>query len=297
LARITPPSPYVRFNYVSGATDDRTFVLLASGRRKHNGVTPERFYLLRINPSAASPAGRARLTALAPSDVSGANEVEEMALSPDGQALAAVLTRGIWDYLYVYYLRTGGTRIWIRQLCSDCRQTELGATNFLSPGTVDLSWAQNGKTLAFVPRAADNSLRLLTVSKPGSNVQLTSKVLPIRGVPFGGQWFVIDMTPDGKTVYVSYPAGRGRSEWMGLGRFSEVTSKFTVLNYLTTSNEGHGTGYDPGGNLATDNVLWTSYNGSKAIVMDAQPGQTAGVYSGGQYTPLRWPANVVDAAW
>jgi hypothetical protein len=61
--------------------------------------------------------------------------------------------------------------------------------------------------------------------------------------------------------------------------------------------EKHNTEYGSGDLGVADDVLWTSYNGSLAIVRDVLPGQTAGIYADGHYTPIRWPADVVDAAW
>jgi hypothetical protein len=68
------------------------------------------------------------------------------------------------------------------------------------------------------------------------------------------------------------------------------------------------------GHPRVQSLMWTSDNGSKIIVLGAQPGrkkgsftgrvfiptpagQTAGVTTGNQYTPPPWPDNVVDAAW
>jgi hypothetical protein len=46
-------------------------------------------------------------------------------------------------------------------------------------------------------------------------------------------------------------------------------------------------------------ITWSglSYNGSKFVILSVRPGNTAGMYSDGRYTPVPWPANVVDAAW
>ena len=50
--------------------------------------------------------------------------------------------------------------------------------------------------------------------------------------------------------------------------------------------------------VGPDDVLWTSYDGSKIIVANVRPGApNASIYSGGLYTPIPWPANIVGAAW
>jgi hypothetical protein len=291
LARLAPPRPYTSFIAISGATDDRTFVLLAQGRQDRNGVFPQRFFVLHVDPAAAA-ADRAQLTALPAIDISGTDVVEAMAMSPDGQSLAAILLSDSWEHLYVYNLATGQTRIWVRKLCGTCHQTELGGTDYYPPSVVTLSWTSNGKALAFVADAGPSQVRLLDLSASGDNVQPASKPFVIRGMPVR-VWSGVDMTPDGKTIFIGYPNRRGRSVWIGLMRYSVTTGKLTPINNLTLVNEGTITGYVPD----ADTVLWTSYNGSKIIVMGARPGQTAGVYSGSSYTPIPWPAYVVDAAW
>jgi hypothetical protein len=301
LATVRPPSPYTGFSQVSGATDDRTFVLLANTRPAFGTANMERFYLLRISPSAASAAGRASLTALPASFISGGNDVTTMALSPDGRALAAILTPSPPSAnslpeasLSVFYLATGSTRTWLRYVCHQhkCQQNEFGSGDPNSTLPVTLTWAQNGKSLAFTPGPAITQLRLLDLHASGDNAQANSKPFPIHGVPVAF-WNSAVMTPDTKSAFISYAGSHGQSVFGGLVWYSAKTGKLTTINMLTFTNEGHNTGYgrDP------DDVVWTSYNGSQAIVLDARPGQTAGVYTGTSYTPLPWPADVLDVAW
>jgi hypothetical protein len=158
LARVRAPAPYDGFVKVSGATDDRTFALLAVGAPEPSGVRPERFYLLHIDPmSAPWPAGSAQLAALPATDIPGGDQVDTLALSPNGADLAAILQLGAWNYLHVYNLYTGATRVWTRKLCAKC-----GPTGFyLPPATPSpaaepppapvLSWSLNSTTLAFIP--------------------------------------------------------------------------------------------------------------------------------------------------
>ncbi len=308
IARIPPPRPYVSFDAVSGAADDRTFMLEARGNLiPGSDVAPERFYLLRIAPSATSAAKRARLTALPAIDISGGNELRAMALSPDGSSLAAILGHGIRDYLYVYNLTTGTSRTWVRKPCSGCRQfqDELGGGAAYPSGAVSLSWTADGNSLAFVPGGGFDQLRLLDLGAPGDNVQPNSKPFAIHGVPVS-QWSEAYMTPDAKTVFISYNKSRGKTDWNGLLRYSARTGKLTRINETTQVFEGHPTGY------GSDSVLWASYDGSQLVVTGARrapvllgkrfpfavgPDRTAGIYRGDRYSPIPWPANVIDAAW
>ncbi len=306
LATIRPPSPYTGFSEVSGATDDRTFVLLANARQ--GGFKPplERFYLLRINPFAGSAATRASLTALPASFISGGDEVATMVLSPDGRALAAILTPSVPAAgiqpdasLTVDYLATGTTRTWLRYVCHqhNCQQAEFGIGGYVYPtATVTLSWAQNGKSLAFTLGPGLTQLRLLRIHTPGDNAQANSEPFPINGMPVA-YWNVVAMTPDTKSAFVSYRGTRGGPSvpvFGGLVRYSAKSGKLTTINTLIFSNAA---GYEPYGTPMPDDVVWTSYDGSQAIVLDARPGQTAGIYTGTRYTPLPWPANVLDASW
>jgi hypothetical protein len=310
LARIVPPWPYVSFDAVSGAADDRTFVLSARGSSSPAAAAaPERFYLLHINPSASSAAGRVQLTALPLSDIPAGSQVTTMALSPDGTSLAAILDQGLAApaQLSIYNLVTGTTKVWIRKVCGACGQTTItGAFPFLGPPVaVFMSWTADGKSLAFIPNVYGPQLRLLDLGAPGNDVQPASKPFAIHGVPVL-EWQDAYMTPDAKTVFITYQEGKGQTNWTGLLRFSARNGTLTVINKVTQTFEGRPTG---GG---SDLILWSNYNGSQIIVTGAKQGPvftskrfpsfagpdlTAGIYRGEHYTPIPWPADVTDAAW
>ncbi len=303
IARVKAPAPYLGFNMVSGAADDRTFVLLAYGppvKGQAQGLQlpgPERFYLLHINPASSAGAGRAQLTALPATDIPAGTQITALALSPDGQALAAMENNTSGGVLTVYYLQTGNTRTWTWKPGGSKAGSEISAAGSLS--AVVLSWTANGKAIGFAPDPW-SALWVLDIAKPGADVRLDSTPVDVRGVPVQ-TWTTVDLTPDGKSAFVSYYESFGHSNWIGLDRFSATTGRLAVINKLTVTNEGNATGFgihaNPGADTAADNVLWTSYDGSKFVVVSARPGNTAGIYSGNRYTPIPWPANVVDAAW
>lgn len=313
IARITPPSPYNSFAAVSGATDDRTFVLLAKAPPDpFTDRTPERFYLLRIDPRARPASGKAVLTALPASDIpaeQGANvlplgdEAGPIALSPDGTMLAAILTLGAQgkhnNYLYVYDLTTGQTRIWFRKLCGRCQLAGLGNQGGVvsdRPGLVNLSWTADGKALAFISGPGVAQLRLLNLSAHGNNVQPASTPFVIKAPV--SEWTQAVMTPDAKTVFLDFNFSRGVAVLASLMRYSAATGKLTAINTLPLIKpDRQAGGYSDSGPLTADTILWTNYDGSKLIVADTQRGNAAGVYSGSKYTPLPWPADAIDAAW
>ncbi len=81
-------------------------------------------------------------------------------------------------------------------------------------------------------------------------------------------------------------------------RFSARTGKLITVNRLTVVNQGRYVAYNTEADINPDDVLWTSYDGSKVIVADVRPGiPNAGIYSDSRYTPIPWPANIVGAAW
>jgi hypothetical protein len=315
IARITPPSPYNTFTAVSGATDDRTFVLLAKAPPDpFTNVTPERFYLLRIHPTAASAAQRAVLTALPVRDIPWVateiplgDEVGAMALSPDGSKLAATLTLPApgkqskhaaqvqETYLYVYDLTTGTTRIYVTKSCGGCSVASPDS-DAGPPDLVTLSWASDGKSLAFISSGpGPTQVRLLNLSARGDNLQANS-------IPFfinlaKSQTVQAVMSPNGKTVFLDFSGTTGRAVWTRLLRFSAAGQRTRINQLPDIEQNGHSTGYSNSGPLTVDTILWTNYDGSKVIVADAQRGNTVGVYTGSKYTPLPWPADAIDAAW
>jgi WD40 repeat protein len=292
IASIVPPQPYTEFIYVSAAADDRNFVLAA---QYGGGPVQDGFFLLHINPTAADPAARATLTAIPAAALPYDDEVQAMALSPDGRLLATVVASSgaAPAYLHVYNLATGRSRTWTG---ADVQQ------GYVLAGNGGLSWTQGGRFLAFSSAPQSDRLRLLDVTARGHEVAPDSKPLATPDLSCGGRHCLTDVTPDGKMVFVEYDSGGmtpGEPTWENLVRFNMRTGTLTRINKLTVS--GHGSryvGYNPGAVVGPDDVLWTNYDGSQVIVADVRPGTpNAGIYNGSHYTPIPWPANIVGAAW
>jgi RNA polymerase sigma factor (sigma-70 family) len=295
IATVRAPAAYGAFTEVSGAANDRTFVLLAARTGSHTVVRRERFYRLSIDPQATSAANRTQLTPLPVTDIPATRQVDTISLSPSGAYLAAIVHNLTTNFLYVYNLRTGKTRIYTNRLCTPtCRTFGLF--------TQSMSWTRNGQSLAVVPGGfggAGDQLRLLDISRPGDIIHSDSTVFPVTGIPVANlDWAMV--TPDAKTAFVGYLESRGMSSWLYLARFSAGT--LTGVNKLTLANEGRSTlysyPYQTGlGFGDVDSVVWTNDSGSEAIALGAAPGQSAGIYTGTHYTPLPWLPNVIDVAW
>jgi hypothetical protein len=320
LAPVKPPRSYT-FSAVSGAADDRTFVLFGEGPFRKTGMLgmyeyrsySQRLFLLRIKPAASTSSARAELTTLPQTDIAPGQQVQAIALSPDGKSLAAILTRRVSGFPYlvsqltIFNLSNGTQRTWTRDVCyyGKCVQGPIGDWPPIvgEPSRMQLSWTSGGRSLLFIEGSTGSQVRLLDVDAPGRNVVADSYPLPIRaGVTL---WRDAVITPDAKSVFIGYnPLGGMQATLM---HFTATTGKAAEVNHVLVALPLRPTGYGP------DDVLWTNFNGSKFIVLGAKPGpkrgcahhvfcpepsgQTAGVYSGTQYTPLPWPANVVDAAW
>ena len=92
LATITAPAPFGTFSAVAGAANGRTFVLAAqpwqpqsnSAYVDNNSAAPVRFFLLTIGADG-SVSG---LKPLPQTDVTGPEQEQSAALSPDGTMLA-----------------------------------------------------------------------------------------------------------------------------------------------------------------------------------------------------------------
>ena len=239
------------------------------------------------------------MTALPASDSLYGSQISAIALSPDGQALAAFATSIHGSVLVVFYLKGGTSRGWVWRRGDGVFATEGISRPAYSLSAVVLSWTANGKAIGFAPDPW-GTVWVLDIAKPSDNLKRNSSPMDIRGVPVH-RWSVAELTPDGKSAFVSYRKSYGQSAWIGLDRFSATTGQLTVINKLTVRNDGMATGFgahaSPYAETAADNVLWTSYDGSKFVVVSARPGNTAGIYSGSRYMPMPWSANIVNAAW
>jgi hypothetical protein len=116
LATVAPPRPYRIFTWVSGAADDRTFVLAAqrywpigSGQaglpaQNRDNSTPTAFFRMTFDPATHT----AKLARLAVLESIRSAQLAGMTVSPDGTRLALDLRRSI----QVGTLATGAVRSW-----------------------------------------------------------------------------------------------------------------------------------------------------------------------------------------
>ena len=311
VATVSAPSPYA-FVSVTAAADDRSFVLLAVGPSttimKNDPYVSsyqnyaQHFFILHIDPTAATPAARAQLTALPRTGIASGQQVEEMALSPNGQSLAVIFTdpsRAIRAFipgqLTIYNLADGTQRTWIRDVCADgrCEPGPIGDGSILEdPTEVQLSWTSDGRSLLFLTGPASAQARLLDVDARGDSLIADSHALPLRtGIPNLTDAVI---TPDGQSVFIQYSTTTGLVSRNILLRVSAATGKTAAVIQVLRNG------------ARPDFLLWTNDDGSKFVALrsDLGPvgetipsGQTVMIYSGGRYTQVPWPTGVIDAAW
>jgi hypothetical protein len=190
---ISPPHG-LHFDHVEGASDDRTFVILASNQFTPSTHSPaDKWYLVRIAPGTARPY---QLTKLPIKMAPGSPNGIAYALSPDGTELAVESDNGAaksFITLGIYSMSSGAElRAW-------------STTEDVVPGPVQeiVSWLSDGRQVAFsaaLPNPERYQLRTLDVTGTGTDLMTASH--PVVTTPLSGAHtcYSLHITPDGGTV-------------------------------------------------------------------------------------------------
>ncbi len=274
LALIRPARPDYAFAAVTAAADDRTFVLAAQpkaapprqvhGKWTSGPTPPTSFFMLRLDPASHT----ARLTALPISE--GRNQVDGIALSPDGSKLAVFLGQvgpgpKQEEAIQVVSLRTRSERTWTWR---PGRTRGLGTVVL---GANPLSWTADGRTIAFQeitsfrrasPRIA---VRMLDTAAPGHSL-LSSRVVGRFSSSNTGDAMI---TPDGTRIVVPTVTHTARA----FTEYSTATGKrVAVLGRRPYPHANYG-GWPV--------IYWSSPSGGTLIVYDAAPGSKLLTGNGG----------------
>jgi hypothetical protein len=295
LTTVTPPRPYRGFTFVTGAADDRTFVLAAQrwwdttsgtaglAAQHRDNTTPVAFFRLRYDPATRT----ARLTRLSHLAGLPAAQLAGIGVSPDGSRLA--IARRTAE-IKIVTLATGSSQRWAWPGTTPSSGTWVGNDK---PDGQPLSWAADGRILAFqfwTESGGVTQVRLLDTTAPGRSLRAARAAVAFVGhgqVKTGPVGNSI-ITPDGtKIVTVASRTRGGRSEVM---EFSVRTGQPVI-----PSPAGNTTSLRPW------NVLWADSSGGTLIV-EAQSGPSGapltGVLRGGRFTPLPGaPADTTNMAW
>jgi WD40 repeat protein len=286
LAILSPPRGYGSFTWITGAADDRTFVLAAYGR----GPAPTArnataFFLLRLDP-AAGTAWLSPLPVPAQPDLPGmGSPVSGIALSPDGGQLAVALgNQSGPSELKLFDLHNGSVRVWRggrgARIDGYISADELGAN--------PLSWTADGRTLAVDQWVGLTvNVRLLDTSAPGSDLWSGRRAAMFPNWPSGSVAGSAIITPDG-TKIIAMAVTRHATQ-IQLNEFSTSTGRpvGTVVRLH----------YRPGAITGWPNVLWSDSSGSTLIVKTTRLGtgrsqhgdltpEMVGVVIRGHFTPL-----------
>jgi hypothetical protein len=210
IATIEPP-PGLHFDSVQGASDDRTFVVLANPRGLSLAGSPapgpETLYLLRIAPGTAHPY---QLTKLPIKLQRFSAEVVAYALSPDDRELAVE-----WENFF------GGqiNRLAIYSVPSGAELRAWTTNKFSQVGGIQqtLSWLSGGRQLAFsaIPpgRGGNHAvqMRTINVTGPGTDLRSDSHVVLTVTSPISSpaSCWTLGLTSDGGTVTCATTYGYG----------------------------------------------------------------------------------------
>jgi len=314
LATIRPSVPHGTIVAVTGAADDRTFVLaeqkLPVTRTASLNIDHGSFFLLRLR----SDGTREALTEL---PVNAGDGVNAMALSADGTklAIASRLDSGSAE-LRVYTLATGAVRTW-----------SAGGSGFVGDGlggpddAASVSWAADGRHLLFnwVGKTTDEYERLLDTSLGGSSLLADSRLVLTIPSPVGQPLFCqgdVVITPDGSALIcpglTERDPANSNDDTVFFREYSTATGK--AVRQLGAWTFYHTDQFRLG-------ALWTNSSGSVIIGViptpsQSQSGPTAGptpdpdvtpspppgssprigVIIGGTFTPLGLPG-VTSGVW
>jgi hypothetical protein len=196
IATVTPPHG-MEFTGVQGASDDRTFVVMAMSDKPLGG--PATWYLLRIAPGTNHPYQLSKLPIKLPD--SSSNSLA-YALSPDDRELAveSVSNPG------------SGATVIAMALYSVSSGAELRAwttSKNIDGGAIQetLAWVSDGRQLAFsdIPAGAghdDDQIRTLDVTGSGTDLLASSRALLTVKSPSSSPAYcwTMHLTPDGGTA-------------------------------------------------------------------------------------------------
>jgi hypothetical protein len=289
LATVRPPRPYITFVGVTGAADDRTFVLTAQSTITGSLTLRDKFFYARFNPAHSA----VTLTPLALSGLPVSNSFAAAALSPDGTRLAVASQNGPAQ-IAVYSLPSGAAKTW---------SANGGSSQAFGPDIVNLlSWSRTG-ILAFGWNGSVESpggVYLLNTNIRGGSLLADSRdafclMQPLPTATYGGISGTAYLTPDGTTIIspvprpipigqrppsCTSPSGGLPLTMPEFEEFSAATGRATSILYTSRS---HG--------AEAGDVYWSNASGSVLVVQGKlRPGlkspRVFGILSGSTFTPI-----------
>jgi hypothetical protein len=224
---------------VTGAADDRTFVVSASVHSKGQVITPLTWYLVRIRPGSAYPVLMTRLPITFPASPTATSpdgwEVRTMALSGDGTELAVVSAKtgasakdGQPFRLQVYSVATG-------QLQHSWSAGIDGTQANRNP-VADLSWVGDstlGFAVTYIPEVREE-VRTLDVSESGGTLLADSRVVWSQYVPASPltpreKATILALEPPSHACDTPVLTGDGQAVVCGSSTYSASSKRLTAV--------------------------------------------------------------------
>jgi hypothetical protein len=285
---IQPPKPYNSFCSLTGSGGHGVFVALACTAKADPGdsgtsgtAAPRKFFALRMSD-------RGTLLSMDPLAIAVPDDsttiLEAIAVSPDGSTLAvATGTKdhaSATDPVITLFSMASGTeqRHWNWPGSAVIAQR--------SGGLGPLSWAADGKTIAFPLKTGSPArvqIRLLDTTAPGSSLRATTVAADFRDAPPKRLLYAhltdpdMIITPDGSRVAVSIVTPAGKVSRLALAEFPtqagpavRTLDPFTPLISYTLYRQ----------------VLWSSQDGSTLIA--TSPSVAGGDFHDGTFDLFGW---------
>jgi len=294
VATVQPPRPYLGFLAVTGAADDRTFVLTATRTTMGSETLPYTFFYARFNPADDA----VTLTPLALPGLPVVDDFLAAALSPDGTKLGVASVNPEFP--------TSPAQIKVYSLPSGAAKTWSASTDWGFPGPEDdqLSWSRSGSLDFSWPGSTPGSTAgtyLLNTNSAGGSLLADSREVfcPVLAWPqrlSPGYYYgrnIAFLTPDGATLISIVPQpipvgqrppacnSRGlRPTMQELEEFSVSTGQATSVLYPSHSHDA----------VNTD-VYWSNPSGSVLVVYATTRSKIPergvfGILTGSTFTPI-----------
>jgi hypothetical protein len=300
LALISPPGRYVSFVSISGAADDRTFVLSVvegAPAAPYGGVSSSWLEVARFDP-ADRKVTLTRLDIPIAHTTGHLTSIADVLMSPDGREIAVASNTAGFVQVKIYSLATGAVRTW-----DDTAPPVSYPLTGLGGGNL-LTWASNG-LLAFGWSYATSKgpmpvlpqgMRLLNTNLSGGSLIADSKpfCLPAEN---GGADYGQYLTSDGERVIVPVnapvrigqrPARCASEASTGLRDSRPAIEEFSVRTGRAIAILGQFSWQHPRTLLEQETLYWSNPDGSVLVVLGPAAhgdGRTLGVLCRGRFTP------------
>jgi hypothetical protein len=315
VATVRPPRPYITFIGITGAADDRAFVITAQSTIAGSLTSRDKFFYARFNPADDA----VTLTPLALPGLPVSNSFATAALSPDGTKLAVASQNGSVQ-ITVYSLPSGAAKTWSANVSAPLpfASDVVDLLSWSSTGILAFGWGgSSGYVFQNGHRKRDKNLKspggeyLLNTNMAGGSLLADSRdaLCLAQSAPssaYAGSAYDGYLTPDGTKIITPVaqpipvgetppscneapqpsvaqptPVGPGVPAAAALEEFSATTGQ--AVSVIDTSRS-HGAGAD-------SEIFWSNPSGSVLIVRGKlRPGPKSpwvfGVLSGGEFIPI-----------